>query len=183
MYQNTKGDLRMKKVVCKIGVMGLLGISMISTSLFGNISAASAQEQETTYATQYEFTMNNLNQYNGLRVKEVGNPTIYLIDNGTKRGITSPDVYNRLFRNWDNVHELLTLSGVPNGTIIDGNIGLVKFENNPKVYLLVKNIHGNTVKRWITSPAAMDKYNFRWDMPIMPAWMEHTIPDGTSIHS
>ncbi|MED3275342.1 hypothetical protein [Bacillus thuringiensis] len=33
------------------------------------------------------------------------------------------------------------------------------------------------------SPAAMDKYNFRWDMPIMPAWMEHTIPDGTSIHS
>ncbi|UIJ70172.1 hypothetical protein LW858_33250 (plasmid) [Bacillus cereus] len=111
----------MKKAICKVGVIGLLGISMISTSLFGNISVAFAQEQETTYATQYEFTMNNLNQYNGLRVKELGNPTIYLIDNGTKRGITSP--------------------------------------------------------------AAMDKYNFRWDMPIMPAWMEHTIPDGTSIHS
>ncbi|PGW40330.1 hypothetical protein [Bacillus thuringiensis] len=130
--------------------MDLFGIFMMSTSLFGNISVAFAQEKETPYATQYKFTMNNSNQYNGLRVKEVGNSTIYLIDNRTKRRSTSPEVYRRVFRN--------------------GNIGLVKFENNPKVYLLDKNIHGKTVKRWITSPTAIDKYNFRWDMPIIPAW-------------
>ncbi|MGG0262397.1 hypothetical protein ABEY48_04540 [Bacillus mycoides] len=172
----------MKKTFYKVGMMSILGISMFSASLFDNTSTAAAQEKVTINSNQHEITMNNLNQYNGFRVKEVGKPTIYLIDNGTKRGITSPEVYNHLFRNWDNVQEFLTLSGVPDGKVLNDNIGLVRFENSPKVYLLDKNNQGNTIKRWITSPAAMDKYNFKWDMPTMPSWMENNIPDGAPIN-
>ncbi len=44
--------------------------------------------------------------------------------------------------------------------------------NSPLVFLLDHDASGNRVKRWITSPAAMDRFKFdwakikRWNVPL-----------------
>jgi hypothetical protein len=101
----------------------------------------------------------------GLRVKlptvphEPNTDKIYVIDpDGYRRWIPNPDTYNNLFRDWTGVVTDIDIDEIPaEDPLTDGAI-LARAEGNARVFLV-----SNNMKRWITSPAVMDKYHFNWD--------------------
>jgi hypothetical protein len=98
---------------------------------------------------------------NGLRIKLPGDPKIYLMDLGKRRWIPNPNVYNSLFRNWVGIIEDIDIVEITTGSQIPVTAILFRAYDSPKVFLLDGN-PPNQVKRWITSPAVMDRYNFDW---------------------
>jgi hypothetical protein len=126
--------------------------------------------------------LSNPNRYNGYRVKSPDRPEIYLIDNGKRRHITNPDVYNQLFRNWDGIHTVIDIENIPLGSAIREGTGLFKTSKSNKVFWLDKEHDNKVVKRWITSPQAMDKYNFNWDkVATVYDYFADGIRDGSNI--
>ncbi|MGW7363690.1 hypothetical protein ACWGI8_09730 [Streptomyces sp. NPDC054841] len=114
---------------------------------------------------------------NGLRIKDVSGPAIYLILDGKRRHIPNPETYNNLFRDWNGIQHVVDAAAIDNGGPLSDGAFLGKAPNAPEVYLV-----SNGVKRWITSPAAMDKYHFAWNriVSISPVAL-HAIPTGASI--
>src|SRR5580704_9916094 len=94
---------------------------------------------------------------NGLRVQEPGHPEIYLIDEGRKRHIPDPPTFDALFRNWDGINQDLHIDEIDTGFPISSGAVLALGKADPSVYLVDRG-----VKRHVTSPPVMDKYNFRW---------------------
>jgi hypothetical protein len=121
------------------------------------------------------------NDLNGLRVKVPGDPKIYLVDMGQKRWIPNPTVYNNLFRNWDGVREEIAVTSIDTGPDIPTDAMLFICRDSGKVFLLDMQ-NGQFVKRWVTSPAAMDKYYFNWDKIVKLNFPEGaTCPTGSDI--
>jgi hypothetical protein len=115
---------------------------------------------------------------NGERVKAPGRPEIYLIDRGRRRWIPDPQTYGNLFRDWQGIHESRSYLDIPTSTPISHGAYLAKDDGSPAVYL-VDNGH----RRWVTSPAAMDKYYFSWDqVRVVPDGTLDGIPAGFPIH-
>src|SRR5262245_11146865 len=77
--------------------------------------------------------------FNGTRIKNPDGPEIYLVDEGRRRHISSPDTYNALFENWDGIvsgqgaQALMQL--IPEGYELR-DAALVKGYNLPEVYLI-----------------------------------------------
>jgi hypothetical protein len=94
----------------------------------------------------------------GLRVRLAGNDAVYLIDQGQKRHIHDPTSYGNLFRTWDNIHVDLDVEAIDSGLPIDAGAFLFRCYDSPKVFL-----YDAGRKRWIQSPATMDRYQFNWD--------------------
>ncbi|MEU7054633.1 hypothetical protein [Streptomyces sp. NPDC046197] len=116
-------------------------------------------------------------ELNGLRVKGVGSPAVYLILDGRRRWIPNPATYNNLFRDWNGIQSVVDIGSIDAGSALSDGAFLGKASNAPAVYLF-----SNGVKRWITSPAAMDKYYFDWQkIQTLPPGAVSSIPTGAPI--
>lgn len=111
----------------------------------------------------------------GLRVQSPHTAPIYLIDpEGYRRWIPSPATYNALFRDWNGVVTDLGANLIAPGPDLDGGAFLGRAPGAARVYLV-----SNGEKRWIVSPATMDKYWFDWSkIRDVPAAALHAIPNG-----
>jgi 3-mercaptopyruvate sulfurtransferase SseA len=94
---------------------------------------------------------------NGARVKDPNRAEIWLVDEGRRRWIPDPSTYNNLFRDWNGIRQDLNVYDISTGLDISRGAWLGRRTGTPEVYLV-----SNNVKRWITSPAVMDKYHFAW---------------------
>jgi hypothetical protein len=113
----------------------------------------------------------------GLRVKLPNEPAIYLIDpDGYRRWIPNPQTYNNLFRDWNGVVIDIDVNEIAAGSpLTDGAVLVIGIGTAP-VYLV-----SNGIKRWITSPATMDKYYFNWQTVFqIPHVVVDSIPTGPS---
>ncbi|GAP94186.1 hypothetical protein [Leptolyngbya sp. NIES-2104] len=116
---------------------------------------------------------------NGLRVKLPGQPEIYLIDQGYRRWIPNPTTFNNLFRNWNGIVEEISITSIPRGQNISSGAILARAYGTAPVYLVDQGL-----KRWITSPAAMDRYNFAWGRIYeLPAISLNAIATGANINA
>ena len=119
---------------------------------------------------------------NGLRVQQYGDPNVYLMDQGLRRWIPDPPVMARLF--------------TPGGVILDLHVNqmdagrqlpqecvMFQVTDSPQVFLLDHDVNGEQIKRWITTPEAMDRFQFdwakikRWNVPLASLGL----PDGPDI--
>ena len=120
---------------------------------------------------------------NGLRVQQYGDPNVYLIDEGLRRWIPTPEVMARLFTPGAGVmHRYdaaapgvildLHVNQMDAGLQLPGECVMFQASDSPQVFLLDHDAGGNQIKRWITSPAAMDRFQFdwakikRWNVPL-----------------
>jgi hypothetical protein len=95
----------------------------------------------------------------GKRLQVPGQAEVDLIDdNGTRRWIPDPDTYNNLFRNWSGIIQDIDTIEINQGPQISHGAHLAQAPGHAEVYLI-----DNGQKRWITSPAAMDKFYFDWN--------------------
>ena len=117
---------------------------------------------------------------NGLLIRNPGNGMIFWVDRGQRRYIENMTIYGRLFVS--NHRDYLDTDAVEPGSPITDDNRLVRCGENghplfSRVYLLDQG-----TKRYVTSPAAMNKNNFNWkgvsniDCPVL-----QSIPDGASI--
>ena len=111
----------------------------------------------------------------GFRVKSPAAPEIYLIDpNGYRRWIPDPATYNNLFRDWEGVVVDIDIPEIAEASPLTPGAVLAKAQGRANVYLV-----SNGMKRWITSPAAMDKYYFDWGKVLeLPPVLVDIIPEG-----
>jgi hypothetical protein len=116
---------------------------------------------------------------NGLRVKLPNRPEIYLIDRGYRRWVPNPGTYNNLFRDWNGIVVDIDIDEIPMGPGISSGAVLVRAAGTAPVYLVDQG-----VKRWIVSPAMMDRYHFAWNrVYVLPAGSVDPIPVGPNIDS
>jgi len=99
---------------------------------------------------------------NGLRVALPGAAPIYLIDEGMRRWIPNPQVYDQLFKDWNGIVFDININDIDQGTNISETVILFRCYDSPKVFLL-DGVAPQQTKRWITSPEVMARYNFDWN--------------------
>jgi hypothetical protein len=112
----------------------------------------------------------------GLRVTSLTRGPIYLVNpEGLLQWVPNPPTYNNLFRDWNGVISLDT-APLSIGTALSDGAILAKGHVSAPVYII-----SNGKKRWITSPAAMDKYYFAWErIYVVPQVLIDSIPTGNS---
>jgi hypothetical protein len=116
---------------------------------------------------------------NGLRVKLPNRHEIYLIDRGYRRWIPNPATYNNLFRDWNGVVIDIDIDEIPLGASITSGAVLARASGTAPIYLIDQGL-----KRWIASPAIMDKYYFAWGrVYTLPSATINAIPSGSNIDS
>jgi hypothetical protein len=116
-------------------------------------------------------------ELNGVRVKAPNNPMVYLVDQGYKRWIPNPSTYNNLFRDWTTIVVDIDVDAIPTGAQISDGAILARAVNTAPVYLIDQG-----VKRWIVSPAAMDKYDFDWGkIKVVDSVVIDALPRGPDI--
>jgi hypothetical protein len=97
----------------------------------------------------------------GLRIRMPGQDGVYLIDQGKKRGIPSIQLYNQLFKTWDNIHLDLDIEEIDTGENLPTTAVLFRCVDDPRVFFL-DGCPPNQIKRHIFSPAVMDRFQFDW---------------------
>ncbi|MGK5732146.1 hypothetical protein [Streptomyces sp. URMC 124] len=160
----------------------------MAASVSGLAAAPAAQAAPTdtasetvSTATAHDFGAAQLRgrhpELNGARLKGVNSPAVYLILDGKRRWIPNPATYNNLFRNWNGIQTVVDIAAIDDGGQLSDGAILAKSPDGPAVYLV-----SNGVKRWITSPAAMDKYYFDWNkiVSVSPVAL-NAIPTGAAI--
>ncbi|WP_414170262.1 hypothetical protein ACMATS_35090 [Streptoverticillium reticulum] len=144
------------------------------------VTTASAAVATTPDAASHSSTakpQRDRPDLNGLRIKAVDGPAIYLVLDGRRHWIPNPGTYDNLFRDWNGVVSVLDIGNITEGGALSDGAFLGKSPDRPEVYLF-----SNGVKRWITSPAAMDKYYFAWNrIQNLPYEAVNSIPNGPSI--
>lgn len=112
----------------------------------------------------------------GLRLTPLTGGPIYLVNpEGLLQWIPNPSTYNNLFRDWSGVYRV-DIAAMPIGTALSDGAVLVKGQASAAVYLV-----SNGKKRWITSPAAMDKDDFNWNhVYVVPQILVNSIATGSS---
>lgn len=112
----------------------------------------------------------------GLRLRLPQRPEIYLIDpEGFRHWIPDPYTYNRLFRNWSGIYEDPSLFDIADGGPLSHGSTLIRADGTAPVYFVSRH-----TKRWVTSPAVMNKCNFKWPVGgdvVAPA-VADAIPTG-----
>jgi hypothetical protein len=113
----------------------------------------------------------------GLRLKAPNNPAVYVVDpQGFLRWIPDPATYNNLFRDWNSIVTDVDLVNVAMGPALTEGAVLAQGSGEAAVYLV-----SNGTKQWITSPAAMDKYDLNWKTVVqVPHVLVDSIPSGPS---
>jgi len=110
----------------------------------------------------------------GLRLTPLTGGPIYLVNpEGLLQWIPNPATYNNLFRDWNGVYRV-DIATMPIGTALSDGAILAKGNVSSAVYIV-----SNGKKRWITSPAVMDKYYFNWNhIYVVPQVLVDSIPTG-----
>lgn len=112
-------------------------------------------------------------------VHDDGTGRVYLHIDDELRHVVNPEVYGRLFRAplradvMSRFNSLVALSDTPIGSPLDGEL----LRNEAGAVYLVDTAGGVRGKRHITSLDAMNKYYFRWEMPVVTAIVTDAIPD------
>lgn len=117
-------------------------------------------------------------QFDGLRMTAPGGGAVYLVMNGGYlHGIPNPGTYENLFRSWSGIVTDGIVVDMPHGPNISDGAILAQAYNGGAVYL-VTNGH----KHHVTSPTAMDRYQFAWNriQHVAPELL-NSIPTGFSI--
>ncbi|MFH1749424.1 MAG: hypothetical protein ABH837_00770, partial [bacterium] len=117
---------------------------------------------------------------NGTLVKASGDPAIYIIDQGQKRHILSPSIFDSRFT-WSKVVTITTTERdkYPNGTNIKYPDGVLLKDTNPNVYVLE-----NSKKRHITSPTVFRELGYKWSNILTISCVElGTYTSGASLSS
>ena len=102
---------------------------------------------------------------NGNRIHHKPKGMIYLVDKGSLRHIPGPATMERLFRDWSFIEVPEIDTWVVDPHHIHEEARLEQAENSGMVFLIDYYEGPNGLgwyKRHVGSPAAMDKYNFRW---------------------
>lgn len=98
---------------------------------------------------------------NGTLVATWNNPAVYLIENGKKRWVTDPKVFESHNYRWDRVVTITSeeLADYPDGdffnTMRDGSLIL---GSDGKVYVI-----SDGKKRWITTESVFNSLGYKWD--------------------
>ena len=113
----------------------------------------------------------------GLRLKTPNNPAVYVVDpQGFLRWIPDPATYNNLFRDWNSIVTDVDLVDIALGPPLTSGAILAQGSGEAAIYLI-----SNGTKQWITSPAAMDKYDLNWNTVVqVPHVLVDSIPTGPS---
>jgi hypothetical protein len=113
----------------------------------------------------------------GRRVVEPASGAVYLMIGGALRHIPNPATYNNLFRDWKGIGTLGNLAGQHKGPPLTDRAHLAKGTPDGRIFLI-----GDNQKRWIRSPAVMDRYQFNWGaVRTLPADLLAIVPDGEPI--
>ncbi|MGW1071890.1 hypothetical protein [Streptomyces sp. NPDC002537] len=136
-----------------------LTIAPLAVLTAGPVAHATAPTHSATAAHQANAKLSGTRpDLNGRRLKGLGEDAVYLILDGKRRWIPNPATYDNLFRGWDGIQSVVDINSIDNGGQLSNGAFLGKSPDAPEVYLI-----SNGEKRWITSPAAMDKYDFAWN--------------------
>jgi len=116
-------------------------------------------------------------QYSGLRITPLTGGKVYLINpEGCRQYIPNPDTYNNLFRDWNGIIRVVDIDAITLDQDISVGAILAKGTSTNKIYLI-----SNNRKRWIVSPAVMDKYYFDWrKVYVVPQILINSIPSGAN---
>jgi hypothetical protein len=113
----------------------------------------------------------------GRRVVEPASGAIYVMLGGALRHIPDPATYNNLFRDWKGIGALGNLGGQRVEPALSNGAHLANGTPDGRVFLV-----SNGVKRWVSSPAVMDRYQFKWTaVRNLPAAQLTAMPDGPAI--
>src|SRR5271166_5778124 len=90
----------------------------------------------------------------GLRFRMPGDDTVWLIDQGQRRGIVN-EAYLAVFRNWNNIHLDIDVAGIDSGPDLDRNTILFRCHDDDRTFLLDRR-----TKRHVHSPPVMERFQF-----------------------
>ena len=153
---------------------------LISTVILASFLGVTTSEGNLLKSANAQSFARPRPDLNGFLVRNPVNGRIFWIDNGQRRHISNPSVYQRLFVS--NHRDYLDTDAIQPGPSIDGNNRLVRCGEqghnlSGRVYLLDRG-----TKRHVASPTAMNKNNLNWkgvsniDCPVLA-----TLADGSPI--
>jgi hypothetical protein len=130
---------------------------------------------------------------NGLRLQQYGEPHVFLIDQGLRRWIPSAAVMARLFTfgaevayNYQpspGVILDLHVNQIDAGIQLPDYCAMFQTSDCPQVFLRDQDADGKPIKRWITNPETMERFQFDWHK--INHWDEKLedlgLPDGPNI--
>jgi|GEM_PF-2847668 len=110
----------------------------------------------------------------GAFVKTLDDPKVYILLGGERKWITNPEVFETLYGKaaWGMIEDVdrrllekYDLGGVIDYTDHHPNMTIIKYANDPKVYILKADSEdpNKQKKHHITSPEVFNKLNYRWD--------------------
>jgi len=112
----------------------------------------------------------------GRRVTDPGSGRIFVMLDGALRHIPNPATYDALFRDWKGIGAVGNLGGQRLEAALPADAHLA-MPPSGRIFLVADGM-----KRWITSPAVMDRYQFKWSaVRKVPAETMDRIADGPSI--
>jgi subtilisin family serine protease len=122
---------------------------------------------------------------NGLLIRGQGDPTVYLIQAGQKRGIPTPLAlfsYGYAFEQVTIV-PAAEISDYPNGPILGARTGtLIKTATNPTVYLTDEDpVTKAPTRRGFTSEVAFNRTGLKWDWITTISTSEMSVYVGASV--
>ncbi len=127
----------------------------------------------------YSIFHNTIITSNHKLIKYPNDSKVYLVENNKKRWITSGDVFNAKKFRWDFIETISTSNVYDDGENLNSSVSegdLIKYENDPKVYLVENN-----KKRWITSGDVFNTKGYSWSQIRILASTEADLENGTNI--
>jgi|GEM_PF-2076724 len=112
----------------------------------------------------------------GRRVTDPASGKVFVMLDGSLRHIPNPATYDALFRDWKGIGAVGNLAGQRQEAALPADAHLAMAPDG-RIFLVADGM-----KRWIASPAVMDRYQFKWGaVRTVPAEKMDRIPDGSAI--
>ena len=179
--------------LCRPGAV--LAATLVFASVVLPVAVAqTAPTAPTATGTVAQQAPKNDPDLNGRRFLDDQTGRVYVVIDGDAHWVPDPWTYNSLFRDWrgvEKVESIYTVPGVPPvGDPIPHGAVLAKSWDDTPVYLITDGAGPSTPgesfsvlnKRWIMTPAAMDKYHFAWSrVVVVPEIIIQAISAGANI--
>lgn len=138
-----------RRIRAGILVLALTGITALVTGPQGMASPAGAEPTGP---------VGSLASYDGKRVKEAGDPKVWLVLCGQRANIPNERVYEGLFRDWGGIVTMSDVGSINQGAGLNG--AFLAKGASAHVYL-VRPEGGR--KHYIASESAFNRWHFDWD--------------------